>query len=710
MYRICVLLVGYLSWVGMALGQPIPPLEAYGTNPEIRHVALSDSGQKIAIVTTPTEATTIVVDDLDMTKAERNALKKLPDLGTHLQVRPTNILIYDFSTGTYEITPTNTGKVAHMDFVGEHHVLIWSEFNRVIVIGDEIQSRGTWHDVSVLSTKDMSIKRVVIEGKEETMRLIDFGAILSPPDANNEVLLQGWWMPAMFSRRPSLLHLLKLNLDTLEVKVESRGVRSTTDWIVGQNGAFRVREDYNNASNSYKIVDSYAGKKRERFKLKNVERPPFSLVGLHPETNALVALASFDYDFIAELDSDGQLLPPFLARPATDIDYVYRDQNQVIEGVKYSGILPRYEFLDPELNADIEELISQTPGTSVTILDRSADWQKILILLEGNYTSGMYLLFDRRTKQSELIEEIRPKISREALGDALSFKYQARDGLEIEAIATLPPGTDISTASKLKTIVMPHGGPEAYDAVGFDWMAQYFANRGYLVFQPNFRGSAGYGTAFVLAGNGEWGGKMQDDITDGLNALISEGLADPENVCIVGASYGGYAALAGGAFTPERYRCVVAIAPVSDLRRMLKDEKRDYGRNHWVVNYWEERMADGDKSTAKLRSISPAEHAASFRAPVLLLHGDSDMVVPLRQSEIMQKALSDAGKDVEFVALEHGDHSLSTNPVRLQVLEAMSTFVERHIGSGRSEAMPPRATPQPSTASQTRQSLESDAP
>ncbi|MEO1407882.1 MAG: alpha/beta fold hydrolase, partial [Pseudomonadota bacterium] len=250
--------------------------------------------------------------------------------------------------------------------------------------------------------------------------------------------------------------------------------------------------------------------------------------------------------------------------------------------------------------------------------------------------------------------------------------------------ATLPPGTDISNASNLKTIVMPHGGPETYDAIGFDWMAQYFANRGYLVFQPNFRGSAGYGTAFVLAGNGEWGGKMQDDITDGLKALVNEGLADPDNVCIVGASYGGYAALAGGAFTPDLYRCVVAIAPVTDLHRMLKDEKRDYGRNHWVVDYWQERMADGEARKIKLRSVSPSEYADSFQSPVLLIHGDKDRIVPLKQSEIMHQALLDAGKLVTFITLERGDHALSTNEARLTTLQAASDFVEQHIGSSHS--------------------------
>ena len=211
-------------------------------------------------------------------------------------------------------------------------------------------------------------------------------------------------------------------------------------------------------------------------------------------------------------------------------------------------------------------------------------------------------------------------------------------------------------------------------------MAQYFANRGYLVLQPNFRGSSGYGIDFVNAGNGEWGGKMQDDVTDGVNMLISEGLADPDRVCIVGASYGGYSALAGGAFTPDLYKCVVAIAPVSDLAMMMSDTRERIGRNHWVVDYWEERMADGDARTRKLNAISPAVYASAFKAPVLLIHGEDDTVVPMRQSVRMHNALNRANHPVKLIRLKGEDHWLSESATRLATLQAVSEFVDEHIG------------------------------
>jgi dipeptidyl aminopeptidase/acylaminoacyl peptidase len=172
---------------------------------------------------------------------------------------------------------------------------------------------------------------------------------------------------------------------------------------------------------------------------------------------------------------------------------------------------------------------------------------------------------------------------------------------------------------------------------------------------------------------------MQSDVDDGVNYLVEEGLADPERVCIVGASYGGYAALAAGAFSPSMYRCVVAIAPVSDLHRMMRRERSDHGRDHWVLDYWE-RLQGADLSQKDtLKSLSPAFHADAFTAPVLLLHGKKDTVVPIEQSKIMNKALKKAGKDVTFIQLKGEDHWLSQPDTRLETLRAIAAFIDEHL-------------------------------
>ena len=175
---------------------------------------------------------------------------------------------------------------------------------------------------------------------------------------------------------------------------------------------------------------------------------------------------------------------------------------------------------------------------------------------------------------------------------------------------------------------------------------------------------------------------MQDDITDGVRALINTGRADPNRVCIVGGSYGGYAALAGGAFTPDLYQCVAAIAPVSDLPMMLAHERRDHGSNHWVYDYWKELIGDPRSEKEHLRAISPAYAADAFQAPVLLIHGRDDLVVPIGQSARMKSALERADKQVEFIRLKGEDHWLSTAEMRLETLKALDRFVGAHIGPG----------------------------
>ena len=188
------------------------------------------------------------------------------------------------------------------------------------------------------------------------------------------------------------------------------------------------------------------------------------------------------------------------------------------------------------------------------------------------------------------------------MGGVFEITYKARDGFDIQAIVTGPPYWNPGEGAPLPALILPHGGPASYDRFGFDWMAQYFANRGYLVLQPNFRGSTGFGRAFQDAGRGEWGGKMQDDITDGVKALVSAKMIDPDRICIVGASYGGYAALAGGAYTPELYKCVIAISPISDLNQHGQSISMKYGRDSESYRSWRESIGDGRRGG----SLGPA--------------------------------------------------------------------------------------------------------
>ena len=260
------------------------------------------------------------------------------------------------------------------------------------------------------------------------------------------------------------------------------------------------------------------------------------------------------------------------------------------------------------------------------------------------------------------------------LGEFKEISYKARDGTVIPAYLTRPAGKS-DTPGPL--IVLPHGGPNARDYPQFDWIVQFLASRGYAVLQPQFRGSTGFGDAFREAGYRQWGGLMQDDVTDGVHAMIDQGIADPHRICIVGASYGGYAALAGAAFTPELYACAISINGVSDLSALLQRTIPVFRIYSTSLDQWTARIGKpGDRS---LDRKSPINAVAAISAPVLIIYGTSDGVVPSDQSERMAAALSKAGKPVKLVRLPDEDHWLSRSDTRIQMLSEVEAFLREHL-------------------------------
>jgi len=373
----------------------------------------------------------------------------------------------------------------------------------------------------------------------------------------------------------------------------------------------------------------------------------------------------------------GKLTKEIFGKPDRDISRPLTDQNRFVIGVEYEGLYPTYEFFDDNLTNLVKQIQDSFQGLAVSLVDWTEGFDKLVFKIEGGLFAPGYYMYDQAQGGIIKIADTYP-IKAEDVADVLTITYPARDGLKIPSVVTRP--ANWSPDKKYPLIAMPHGGPEAYDSVRFDWMAQYFARRGYIVLQPNFRGSTGFGLPFRNAGRGEWGQKMQDDITDGVKALEKLGWVDMDRVCIAGASYGGYAALAGGAFTPDLYQCVVAIAPVSDLPRMLRWEIMENGRDSWVNEYWRKVIGDRKEEEDKLIAISPARNAEKFKAPVLLIHGNQDTVVPYSQTEHMASALKRAKKAVEVEKLKGGDHWLSKRDTRMETLRAMATFIESHIG------------------------------
>lgn len=341
----------------------------------------------------------------------------------------------------------------------------------------------------------------------------------------------------------------------------------------------------------------------------------------------------------------------------------------------YSDEKTRRYFKDKKLEADYKWLQSKLPGREVGLGSRTRDEQMWLITASGDTEPGAVYLFDRKNRKLTQQYVAREKLARTSLSPMTPIQYKSSDGLEIPAYLTLPKGL---SGKSLPVVIVPHGGPWARDYWGYNPLAQFFANRGYAVMSPNFRGSTGYGKKFINAGNGEWGKKMQDDITWGAKHLIAEGIADPKRIAILGGSYGGYAALAGVAFTPDVYRAAVDIVGPSNLNTLLEA----------IPPYWEagkkmmfSRMADPGTPEGKawLKERSPLTAADKIKTPLLVVQGANDPRVAKAEAEQIVIALRDRKFPVEYMLAPDEGHGFARPVNNMAMFLAIEKFLAKHL-------------------------------
>ncbi len=354
-------------------------------------------------------------------------------------------------------------------------------------------------------------------------------------------------------------------------------------------------------------------------------------------------------------------------------------------GMVSPGDRPELKMFAPDLEAKVRSVMAAFPDQTVQLVDDNEGFSKLIVFTSGTADSGTYYAVDLSTGHANAVGYAYPDIGPADVGTIEMIDYKAADGMQLHGVLDLPPGRE---AKNLPVVVLPHGGPQVRDYPTFDWWTEAFVSRGYAVFRPNYRGSGELGTAFRNAGFGQWGRKMESDITDGLAELARRGIVDPKRACIVGWSYGGYASLAGVTVRNGFYRCSVAGGAVSHPGEMIDMSRGEVSNS--AERYWEDYMGAKSATQTQLADITPVSLARRADAPILLIHGRDDTVVPMVQEREMEAALKSAGKPVDVLILPTSDHWLLHEDMRIKMVKASVAFVEKYN--------PPDPPPPPAAA------------
>jgi dipeptidyl aminopeptidase/acylaminoacyl peptidase len=508
--------------------------------------------------------------------------------------------------------------------------------------------------------------------------------IYSLPKTRPEIIYVG-----LNDRDASWPDLYELNITSGERKLLRRNTERIAEWVFDNAANLRLASRVDSAGNrellgvdAEAFIPVYSCSALEicaPVRFERGDRRAY-LITNKGDDRDLIALATLDPQTgeVAMVEQDP------LGRVDLE-DAMFSEQTDELLATIYEDDRERIYWKDAAFEGDHRWLEKQFPGREIAWVSRTRDEKIWIISAHGDTEPGEVYLFDRTKRRLALQYRVREQIPREPLAPRRSLRYASSDGLEIPAYLTLPKGIE---PDSLPTIVLVHGGPWARDSWGYDPLAQFLANRGYAVLQPNFRGSTGFGKKFLNAGNGEWGRKMQDDLTWGVKHLLARGIADPKRIGIVGGSYGGYAALAGAAFTPDLYAAAVSIVGPSNLITLLES----------IPPYWEAerktmyaRMADPDTPEGRqlLEKESPLHAASQIRTPLMVVQGANDPRVKKRESDQIVVALRERGIAVEYLVAPDEGHGFAHPINNLAVFAAIERFLGKHLASRYQESMPP---------------------
>lgn len=471
-------------------------------------------------------------------------------------------------------------------------------------------------------------------------------------------------------------NVVRVDLDTgASVEVQRR-VPGVWSWFADANGIVRVGVDYETRGVRIHYRNTPEAPLRQvetRRDLRDDSVVDTVRFVTNTDRGVIITNAAtgrfgvYDYDFAT--DTRGAAI---FEHPEVDVTSATFGPDGAVEGVHFQDDRPRVHWIDPEM-AELQRRIDRAfPGKTNLIVNRSRDRSRVLIFSTAADDPGTYYVFDRAARRMEIFASPYSNLHGRAFAPVRPISYQSRDGLRIPGYLTLPPGRG---ERGLPLVLLPHGGPFIRVGWDFDTEVQMLASLGYAVLQPNFRGSTGYGRDHVARGYGQIGGGMIDDMEDGIAWLALQGIIDPARVCIMGSSYGGYAAVWAAMRSPERYRCAISFAGPSDLRSMLR-----YNANPFIprryVRAWRQRIEGEER--IDLNAISPFRQAERLRVPVLLAHGVNDRVVPPVQSQQLAQALRRHNATVESVFYRKSAHGFTDQNEAFDYYRRVAAFLARH--------------------------------
>ncbi|HYB63662.1 MAG TPA: S9 family peptidase [Steroidobacteraceae bacterium] len=611
------------------------PLEVYGRLPRLENLALSPDGTRVALAKTEGNDRVVAVYSVE----------------THSMLSGVRV---------------GQQKLRYLKWADNDRLLIATSMTYAPIgfSGDRIE----W---TQMQAYDLATHRLFQIPQPDTFNHVDLmnvimGRVMVRHLKDRTVL----FVPGLQLTSEANLALVRVDLATQQSRVVKPGKPGTQGWVVDEAGEVQAEETYADDDGRWRIFLRHDGRLQEVASGKEGLEYP-ELLGWGPTPDTLLLQMMEHGDPVWKLMSlkDGSIGTTMAGSETLNEPIEHPLTNRMIGGVRV-GDSEEYVFFDPAVKASWEAIVRTFPGEHVLYESASADFGKFIVRVEGARHGLRYMLVDLQAHRATALGEVYEGVTQPFEVRAIS--YAAADGTRIPAYLTLPRD---KAPQALPLIVLPHGGPEARDNADFDWWSQALADQGYAVLRPNYRGSA-LTWEFVSSGFGQWGRKMQTDLSDGVRYLAKEGLIDPARVCIVGASYGGYAALAGPTLDPGVYRCAVSVAGIGDLKRMLRWVNDQQGRKqNSTQRYWDRFMGISGPDDPALDAISPIRHVSAATVPILLIHGKDDTVVPFEQSKMMYEALRSAKKDAELVTLKEEDHWLSRGATRLQMLEASVAFL-----------------------------------